>query len=465
MITMTMKRTYGSWFSILAMLALFSCKKNDTVLPTFKDPEPLNLEKADVASQWADLTLYTIRYSRFNTPTYTSRSLGYIGLAMYESIVNGDSSHNSMSGQLNGLTLPKPDGSKKYQWVLSMNAAVDTLLKLLYPAPDNSHRLIHEKLDTLYAQVHAKYAADLDPAIEARSVQFGHDIALALYQWSVSDGGDRGFSRNFDPTFAFPSGPSYWVPPVRGQTISQYPLHPHWGHNRTFLVSDSNIAIPAMEPYSTDTASKYYKMYREIYDHDPKLTLAERETAAWWGDDPTETAAPPGHSFHLTGIAIKQSDASLMKAAEAYARTGMAVADAFIHCWKVKYTYFNERPSGYAHRNYDLYFVQFWPEPPFPAFPSGHSIQSAAAATVQTALFGDNFAFTDRLHEGHRRYDDARFLDLTYPARHFNSFMEAALECGYSRLLGGIHTSQDNDAGRADGIKIGEHVNALKWTK
>jgi hypothetical protein len=453
----------GIWLVGLSLILVTACKKTDA--PVYQDPPSIATEKADVASHWADLTLYTIQFSRFNSPTYTSRSLGYLGLAMYESIVPGDSTHNSLSGQLNGLTLPKPDASKKYQWVLSMNAAVDTLLKLLYPVPDNSHRLIHERMDSLYGAVHAKYAADLDPAVEARSVQFGRDIALALYQWSVSDGGDKGFSRHFDPTFPFPSGPSYWVPPVRGQVVSLYPLHPHWGHNRTFLVSDSNIAIPPIEPYSTDTASRYYKMYREIYDHDPQLTLAERETAAWWGDDPTESASPPGHSFYLTGIAITQSNASLMKAAEAYARTGMAVADAFIHCWKVKYTYFNERPSSYAHNNFDVKFVQFWPEPPFPAFPSGHAIQSAAAATVQTDLFGDNFAFTDRIHEGHRRYDDLRFLDLTYPARHFNSFIEAALECGYSRLLGGIHTSQDNDAGRKDGLKIGEHVNNLRWTK
>jgi len=206
-------------------------------------------------------------------------------------------------------------------------------------------------------------------------------------------------------------------------------------------------------------------MYRDIYVHDSQLTLAERETAAWWGDDPTETASPPGHSFYITGIAVAKSNASLVTAAEAFARTGMAVADAFIHVWKVKFRYFNERPSSYVRANFDPAFVQFWPEPPFPAFPSGHAIQSAAAATVQAAVFGDPFRFTDRLHEGHRRTDDPRFLDLTYPPRRFNSFMEAALECGYSRLLGGIHTAQDNDAGRQDGITIGQHVNQLKWTK
>ena len=141
----------------------------------------------------------------------------------------------------------------------------------------------------------------------------------------------------------------------------------------------------------------------------------------------------------------------------------MAVADAFINCWKAKVVYFNERPSSFVKANIDPTWIQFWPEPPFPAFPSGHSIQSAAAAIALTSVFGDNFSFTDHLHEGKRRYDDLRFLSLRYPARSFNSFWEAAQECAYSRFLGGIHTQQDNVAGQQQGQMIGQNVNALHW--
>lgn len=152
-----------------------------------------------------------------------------------------------------------------------------------------------------------------------------------------------------------------------------------------------------------------------------------------------------------------------MKAAETYARTGMSVADAFIMCWKTKTNYFNERPSSYVRKYIDPSWVQFWPEPPFPAFPSGHSIQSAAAATVLTDLFGSNFSFTDSAHVGYRRYDDIRFLNLRYPARSFSSFWEAADECAYSRFLGGIHTQQDNDVGQQLGKVVGANVNSLQW--
>jgi len=450
------------WF--LFILAIFSCGEEE-VHPIYVAPPNLSDEPADVGLQWADMTLYTIRFSAFNTPTYSSRSLGYLGLAMYESIVPGDPNHRSMRGQLSGLTLPLAEAGKPYHWILSLNAAQITLLKLLYPAPANSHRFIHERIDSLSNAVYTQQAKDIDPEIADRSAEFGKAIALAIYEWSLTDGGDQGYTRNFDPNFVFPTGPSYWVPPVRGQTVSAYPLHPHWGENRVFASGNENMPIPAIIPFSTDPASDYYKMYKAVYEKDKILTLEEREIAAWWGDDPTETFSPPGHSYYIATVAVRNSNAGIMKASEAFARVGIAVADAFINCWEIKYTYFNERPSSFVNKYIDQSWRQFWPEPPFPAFPSGHSMHSAAMATVLTDLFGEPFSFTDHSHENYRRTDDLRFLDLTYPARSFTSFWEAANESAYSRFLGGIHTQQDNEIALQEGKKVGENVNALQWTK
>lgn len=448
---------------VLFILVFNSCRKNDVT--AYQEVPKLSDAPADIAVKWADMTLYSIRFSAFNTPTYSSRSLGYLGLAMYESIVQGDSAHRSMNGQLNGLSLPLQETGKPYHWILSLNAAQDTLLKLLYPVPGNSHRFIHQRIDSLSKAVYAEQSKDIAPETVDRSIQFGRAVALAIYNWSLTDGGDKAYTRNFDPNYVFPTGPSYWVPPVRGQTVSLYPLHPHWGNNRTFVTANSTLPVPPILPFSTDTASAYYKIYKAVYDKDHNLTLEEREIAAWWGDDPTETFSPPGHSYYLATIAIKKNSTSIIKAVETYARTGMAVADAFINCWKAKTTYFNERPSSFVKKYIDNDWIQFWPEPPFPAFPSGHSTQSAAAATVLTDLCGEPFSFTDNAHTGYRRYDDVRFFDLIYPARSFTGFWDAARECAYSRFLGGIHTQHDNDVGQQEGQLIGENVNALQWLR
>ena len=65
-----------------------------------------------------------------------------------------------------------------------------------------------------------------------------------------------------------------------------------------------------------------------------------------------------------------------------------------------KYHFFSERANTYIPKFIDAEWESFWPDPPFPAFPSGHAIQAAAAATVLEDTFGEQFVFTDRAHEG-----------------------------------------------------------------
>ena len=60
------------------------------------------------------------------------------------------------------------------------------------------------------------------------------------------------------------------------------------------------------------------------------LTDEEKNIAAWWADDPTETYSPPGHSYNLATLTVKKANANIVKAAQTYARVGLAVADAFI---------------------------------------------------------------------------------------------------------------------------------------
>ncbi len=448
--------------AIFICLVIFytACRKEDD----FNGPE-LSLTKvnANIAQQWAEMTLFTIMHTPGNSPTYTSRSLAYMGLTMYESIVNGDSSRRSLNGQLSGLALPQPQEGKYYHWLLALNAGQKTLLKILYPVQSSFQQYIHNRIDSLSNTIAKAQSNGVDREVIKRSENFGIRLALDVFKWSKMDGGHEGLKRNFVPSFPFPVGPSYWVPPVRGQVLTIWPLHPYWGNNRNFIPANNNLPIPAIIPYSVDPASAYYQMYKAVYDKDKTLTLPEMEIAAWWGDDPTETFSPPGHSYKIASIAIEKSKVNILMAAEAYARTGLAVADAFINCWKTKFLYFNERPSSYVIANIDPTWRQFWPEPPFPAFPSGHAIQSAAAAIVLTDLFGDNFSFTDETHKGKQRFDDVRYLALSYPVRSFKSFMEAAEECAYSRFLGGIHTRQDNDAGLVQGKIIGQNVNALQW--
>jgi hypothetical protein len=424
-------------------------------------PEPEAIDEADkgLAAHWADVTLFTIRNSYPNTPTYTSRCLGYIGLTMYESVVNGSSLHRSVASQLNtGIQLPLPESGQEYNWALSLNAAQASILKRLYPhAQPGAMHLI----DSLESANYAQEILTTSAATAARSVVLGQNVASAIYEWSKSDGGHEGYLHPFDPAYHFPIGLSYWTAPSFGQSGSRLPLHPYWGNNRTFTQADAALEVPAIVPYSQMPSSDYYKLFQEVYVKRKSLTDEDKMTAAWWADDPSQSASPPGHSYNLATIAITTAHADMFTAAEAYAKVGMAVADAFICCWKCKYVYHSERPYPYIKAFIDKDYEQFWPEPPFPAFSSGHATQSAATAVSLMSIFGENFSVVDNTYA--KRLAD--FQNIPYKTRQFDNLWATAEECAYSRFLGGIHTRQDNEAGTKQGKTIGQNIVTLSWRK
>lgn len=404
-----------------------------------------------------------MRWMNVKTPTNNSRVLGYMGVALYEALVHADSSQRSLVNQLQGLTrLPQPKTGLQYYWPLVAHYTEDSLFRLLNPSPDMMADYAIEILNTEVKKTETKFSQSIPEPVIRNSKQLGWEIARGIYQWSMSDGSQAFYNKPFDPTYVFPKGPSFWEPPIGGQVPTEYPMHARWGQVRRFVSANNSLAVPAILPYSADPASDYYKQYKAVYDKNGSLTQTEKDIAYWWADDPNEPSySPPGHSYRLAGTLIRKGNLGLVRAAEVYARTGLAVADAFMHCWKIKYTYHNERPSSFVRRNINPNFFQYWPEPPFPAFPSGHSTQAAASATVWEGVFGTAFSFTDTTNTNQTRIFPAfRILDYN---RSFNTLWDAALEAGQSRIYGGIHTQQDNETGLSEGRKVGNTINALRW--
>ena len=147
---------------------------------------------------------------------------------------------------------------------------------------------------------------------------------------------------------------------------------------------------------------------------------------------------------------LRREGASLMLAAETYAKVGIAVCDSFVACWSTKYRYNLLRPVTYLQRLIDPAWLPLLATPPFPEHTSGHSVQSGAAFAVLTDLFGDAYAFEDHTH-------DSRGL----APRRFASFTAAAEEAAISRLYGGIHFRPAIQLGLEQGRCIAGAVNAL----
>ncbi len=411
------------------------------------------------AIAWADMSLYITKNTPSNSPTFASRGFAYISITMYESLVHGFPTHRSLVGQLNELSaLPLPVSNTTYNWVLSMNAGQALILKKIYQQTSDANK---RKIDSLENLIVKQFSAEVhDKAIIDRSIAYGKSIAETIYKWSLTDGGHRAYLHNFDKSIKWPTALGHWEPPFYGQSFSHYPLHPHWGNNRVFIKANGKLATPKMIAFDSVVSSAYYNQMATVLKKNTSITLNEKEVALWWADDPGDTFTPPGHSFYIATQVLKMKKPNLIMHAEAYARTGIAVADAFINCWKWKYIFFSERPSSFITKYIDNTWESFWPDPPFPAFPSGHATQAGAASEVLIDIFGDKCNLIDSAHVGRLR-DKVRNVDFK-PRKYF-SFRQLASEIADSRLYGGIHTPQDNSEGLKVGYQVAQNVNSLFW--
>jgi hypothetical protein len=302
-------------------------------------------------------------------------------------------------------------------------------------------------VNALEARLEERLRPGLPPGVFTRSLERGRHVAAAVFEWSKSDGGHEGYLQNFPP-YVPPVGPGLWDPTPPGFLPA---LQPYWGRNRCLAITGGADCPPGDHPpYSEDPGSAFQGEALEVYEVAQNLTPEQDEIARFWSDDPGQTPTPPGHSISITTQVLRSQDASLAAAAEAYAKVGIAVCDAFVACWHQKYAYNLLRPVTFIQQLIDPDWLPILVTPPFPEYPSGHSVQSGAAFQALTDLFGEGYAFVDHTH-------DAR----GFAPRSFRSFLEAADEAAISRLYGGIHFRAAIVNGVEQGKCIGEVVSAL----
>jgi hypothetical protein len=393
---------------------------------------------SEVASRWADLLYETIQTVRLFPPS-ASRVIGYFGVTLHEAVAPGRSRGVSLAGQLNDLaSVPQPDPEQEHEWRVVVNAASARLLDGLFAGSPPTLARVEE----LRASIHAELARDVPAAVLDRSEAQGMRVADAILAWSKTDG----FTELTSCPWTAPVGAGLWQPTPLDLRPA---LEPCWGNIRPFaLQSGEACEPPPPTPYSTDPKSQFVAEMREVEDAVDHLTPAQRDIALYWSDDRSVTAGPPGHWMALVAQLSRERSLPLGIACEAQARVGIAVADGFISCWHAKYRFDFVRPVTCIQQQSNPTWLPLLATPPFPEYPSGHSVQSAAAARALTDLFGP-VAFTDRVLE--RR---------GLKARSFASFEDAAREAAISRLYGGIHFRPSIDDGLIQGDCVARQVAA-----
>lgn len=428
------------------VLALLTASVAATFLPLA--PAMAATGPGPVLTNWYRLVLELVRHTATYSPPVASRAFGYLGVTAYLVMAATDAKLSSLAGQLNALTPPPAvDPALAYDATAMINAAMTDAVGFFF---GNTGPTGQRAMQAMARQM-AKASAGLPADVADRSAAHGRAIAAHVIAWSMGDGGALVENMGFPYEYALTEGPAHWVPTslVRQQ---QMPLLPNWGNNRPFAMPASGTcALPPPPAYSEDPASAFYAEAMEVYQTSKTLTDEQKRIARFWSDDPMLSPTPPGHWVSIVLDIIDRDQLDATRAADALMRIGVGLADAFIGCWQQKFAHDLLRPITYIRRVIDPKWETLLITPPFPEYPSGHSTQSGAAATVLTAVFGAGFGFSDATH-----------VDDGIAARDFPDFHAAAQEAADSRLYGGIHFRSANQNGIAQGNCIGAYVVALK---
>lgn len=401
--------------------------------PAAAAPEPTG---RDAAVAWFDGLVDVARDERLS-PVVAARVYGYSSVAFYEALVPWSEDLRSLAGQLTDLgPLPQPSGFLRYDPPTAAVAAAAAVARgMLGPQSQETLSGLEQRIAT-----ERYYRPGMTQAAIDRSIEHGRAVGREILAWSSTDG----YGLYARCPFVPPPGPGLWVPTLPAFAPA---LEPCWGRLRPMaLESGATCQVQPPPPYSESPGSAFYVEGREVYETVRSVTEEQRTIALFWADNPGQTGTPAGHWVRIVSQVASQLGLDIYRTAEAYARTGIAVNDAFINCWYTKFTYHLVRPITYIRKLFDPSWTPVVPTPPFAEYTSGHSAQSGASAAILSDLLGI-VAFSDATHVG-----------LGLRPRRFPSFELAAREAAISRLYGGIHYRAAIEIGLEQGRCVAAQV-------
>ncbi|WP_420154562.1 vanadium-dependent haloperoxidase [Siphonobacter sp.] len=423
---------------LLPMLIFSSCQKNKQEYTRLTN-NPEFLRKAE-----RKLTQVII-HDVFGPPV-AARIYAYSSLAAYEALLPAYPQYRSMAGQLNEYTAtPKPEADQEYCFPLASSRA--------FLLVGRQWTFSGGMIDDFEKDFYESFEKALPSDVYDRSMQYGEAVAKHVIAYSLKDQYKE--TRGFRYTVTNQKGS--WVPTPPAYMDA---LEPFWAKIRPLaLDSATQFRLKGFPAYSDNPASDCYKEAKEVYEAVKFSTEEEKEIANFWDCNPfkmniqghaafaTKKMSPGGHWMSIVGLTTRKTQKDFMQTAEAYLLTSIALFDGFIACWDEKYRTVRIRPETYINNLIDDQWQPLLQTPPFPEYPSGHSVVSAASAVTLTAVLGDHLTFADS-------------SELAYglPVRQYSSFKAAATEAAISRLYGGIHFKTAIDDGFSQGESVGTWI-------
>ena len=282
------------------------------------------------------------------------------------------------------------------------------------------------------------------------------------------------------------SDPNHWQPLRVGTKVQKF-ITPQWREVTPFALKSASQFRPlAPEQYGS---YGYLEQARQVLAYSASLNDEQKVIAEYWADGPS-SELPPGH-WALFAQFVSQRDLHTVdQDAKMFFAMTNAIFDASIVSWEAKRYYDSVRPVTAIHYLFNGKMVSAWAgpglgtklipaetwrpyqptsvvTPPFPEYISGHSIFSAAGATVLRLFTGsDVFGHSVTIPKGTSQVEPGltptNDVTLTWA-----NFSDAANEAGISRRYGGIHFIEGDLVSREIGDVVGfnAYKKALKYFK
>ncbi len=383
----------------------------------------------DAVIEWNQVLLDAIRTDR-TAPPIASRDMAIVHTAIFDAVNSIDRQYAPYATSV----VVHPRASKE---AAAVSAAYETLISI-FPAQK--------------ATFDAKYAAALaaipDGKAETDGVNAGKAVANQILSLRATDGSST------TVTYTPGTDPGNWrpmLPKLQSAVLPQWPNVQPWA-----MTSGSQFRAVAPPALTSVAYAKALNEVKTIGSATSTTRTADQTAIANFWANGGGTATPPGHWNVVAQIVAEDRHNSLEENARLFAMLNIGLADAAIASWDAKYATNFWRPitaiqsadtDNNAATVADPSWTPLLPTPPFPAYTSGHSTFSGAAAAVLKGFFG-----TDRVHF----VLPSEAVGLA--SRTFTSFSQAAVESGVSRIYGGIHFSFDNVAGLDAGERLGQLV-------
>lgn len=395
---------------------------------------------AEVVVQWLDqqLNMFRLPLEAGASAQASDRVFAYSGIALYEAVVPGMPAYRSLSGQLTDFPkMPETKPGLAYHWGASANAALAAINRSLFPGASAANK---QKMNQLEEELQAQFANEVDPQILNRSIEFGRNVAQAVWAWAQTDGTS---TMPAPSSYIPPIGPGFWEKTNPAASAANA-----FHDRRRQLVPGSRDgagAPPLPFSFSATPGSEYYKMAMETYEI-VKNRTAEQTNIARYHREGSGYGGGSSIAGQLAAV-ITKANASLDVAALALAKVGIGSYEGLTLTFIQKYEFKVMRPVTYIQRYIDPGFTTLFGTPMYPEYPAGHPTNGGVLAVMLADVFGNDFSF------------DVDYYSYSGdPARHYNNFEELAQEMAIARVYSGIHFMPAVYEGVAVGKKVANNI-------